>query len=262
MKITHFLVIGLIGFIVYRLTQTVQDAPPNAEPRARVEYLQTNDTPGRNSGGDGETRKAATSPLIAILQRLAAATPPPAPAGAPRLPVVSEAAPGQPSQPDQFSQPGQPFQPSRPGQPAAAAVVPPVPLSPRERLRLSEARRPALEDQYGPPQYFRGILRRHLPDGTILIGSSEVGLCIVEDYREGERMADGSIVGFDAWRTGSRVYQEPDGPERTALYLVHSGPPLPLWDQYGRPINRDVLAPETIRKAGVHTETPLDKKKK
>jgi hypothetical protein len=135
-------------------------------------------------------------------------------------------------------------------------------LPSRERLRLSEARRPALEREYGLAQYYQGIIRRHVADGTILIESREVGFCLVEDYQEGERMPDGASAGFDAWSTGTRQFTESDGKQRTALYLIHANPPLPLWDKYGRTINRDVLPPETIRKAGIHTETMLDRKPK
>lgn len=242
MKITHLLVLGLIAFIVFRLTQSVQDPPPPSPEPGRTEYIQTTEAPARSPDRDSENRKSADSPLKTILQRLVAPAPTPAPATMPRPPVAPESIP------------------SQPGPPTTAAVATPVPLSPREQLRLSEARRPALEREYGSPKYYRGFLRQHMPDGTVLVEAIDAGFCRVEDYQDAQRMPDGAPVSFDAWSTGARIYADPDGRQRSALYLIHAGPALPLWDNYGRPINRDVLPPETIRKAGIHTETMLDRK--
>lgn len=237
MKISHLLALALVAFIVYRLTEPVQNAPaPAPPPTGTVEYIQT-DAPARSLERDGESRKGTDSLLKSILQRLAA------PARATPSPAASESIPSPAGQP-------------------AVAVATPVPLSPREQLRLSEARRPALERQYGEPRNFRGILRQHMPDGTVLVDSSELGYLRVEDYPAAQQMPVGAVVDFEAWSTGNRGYHDPDGRPRSALYLIHANPPLPLWDHYGRPINRDVLPPESIQKAGIHTETMLDRKSK
>jgi len=238
MKITQLLALALIAFIVFRLTQSVQTSPPAApEPAGAVEYIQTSEAPTRSPDRDSESRKSTDSLLRALLQRLAA------PAPVPSSPTASESIPGPSGQP-------------------AVAVATPVPLPPREQLRLSEARRPALERQYGAPRNFRGVLRQHMPDGTVLIDSSEVGYLRVEDYQSAQQMAVGAIVDFEAWSTGNRLYNDPDGRPRSALYLIHANPPLPLWDKYGRAINRDVLPPEAIHKAEIHTDTTLDRKTK
>jgi hypothetical protein len=255
MKITQLLLVGLIAFIVFRLTQSVQD-PPSREPepgRRVFDLLQTSAGPARSPGPDSaelpepDRRRDTNAAIITLLQRLIAATP--APTQRPSV-ASNDDLRGEPSAPAPAPIA---FFPAKP----AAADAPQ--LTPRERLRISEARRPMLKKQYGEPQYYKGLLRRHMPDGTILMGTSEVGDCLVEDYEAAERLPDGAQIGCYAWATGTRSYTSSEGKARSVLYLVHIGPPLPIWDEYGRPINRDVLPPETVRDVGLHSATMLDR---
>lgn len=268
MKFSHILVLGLIAFIVYRLTLSVQVADPVSREPARgrrVEILQTDGGPvdrirTESVAGDrvsvdrvsgervmsekvsGDGKMSTESALKVILQRLIAAAPA-------RTPPPAELT----------------FDPPPPGQPPVAVSAPAaaaVPLSPRERLRISEARRPALTKEYGPPLSYHGVIRRHLLDGRLLVGSSEGGACVLEDCEPAERQADGTVISFSAWSPGMQSYTDPDGEKRQLRRLIYAAPPLPLWDRYGRPINRDVLPPETVRAAGIHTATMLDKNPK
>lgn len=262
MKISHLLVLGLIAFIVYRLTQTVQEPiAPEPERRGVIDLLQTTRAPvktlrsdnglgissaekpiiiERSAGGEvsgeerqgADNREAAANAIRTILQRLVAATP------APAMPFESALPPAAAA-------------------PGAAAT--PVPASERDRLRISEARRPGMMKEFGAPRPYGGYVKRHFDPRTVLVETREVGDCIVEDFEGAQRMADGSRADFEAWLVGAQSYVNSKGERRTVQRLMHAAPPLPLWDKFGRPINRDVLPAETIKAAGIHTSTAFER---
>jgi hypothetical protein len=260
MKLSHLLALALIAFIVFRLTQTVQ-VPPPQEPQRRgvTEVFQTNGEPARPIRIDqdgGESRASTESTIKTLLQRLMSA----APAATPREQAAADWILTSPPKP----LPGEPLVVATgPGSPAQ------IPLTPRERLKIREANRPLYNRQYGRPHGYQGIILRHLDNGAIIIRSKEEGELMVEQYEPGERQADSALITFEAWPTGlQQIFTNAKGEERTVRRLIYATPPLPVWDKYGRPLNRDVLAPETIREAGIHsssaferTSTTLDRKR-
>jgi hypothetical protein len=248
MKLSHLLALGLIALIVFRLTQDVRN-PPAPEPAHRVitEVIQRSGDPTitvRGDNGNAGSRESTDSAIKTILQRLAAAVP----AASPRAPAPSDS-----TVPSQSPVPVA-------GSPVTAGP-PPVPLSPREKLRIAEARRPVLTKEYGLPATYQGILRRHLEYGKIAVATHDLGECFVEEYEPGERQSDGAMITFEAWSVGAQNYTTSDGEKRVVRRLIYAAPPLPLWDKFGRPINRDVIPPDAVREAGIHTPTMLDKKK-
>jgi hypothetical protein len=244
MKISHLLVLGLIAFIVFRLTQSVQDPPPrDSEQRDAGELIETNSAPVRTDSAPVRTettgsasRKGVDSPIRTILQRLIA----PPPAATPTSQVASA--------------------PNLSTEPAASPAATPVPLAPRERLRMAQERRSTLVKEYGPPRAYQGRLHQHLEPGTVVVRTREAGEFVLEEYEAEESQSDGAMIAFDAWSAGVRTFTNPDGGKVSVRRLIHASPPLPLWDQYGRPINRDVVPVETVREAGIHTPTMLDRK--
>jgi hypothetical protein len=245
MKFSHLLALGMIAFIVFRLTQDVRNpAAPEPERRPAVQVIERGGDPTITiRGGNGSDDNRNTESILKVLlQRLAAAT------------AATPSAKGQAA--GDWTESG--FRPVDGGASPAAAGPTPLPLSPREKLRLVEARRPVLTKQYGPPNGYQGMLRRHLGNGKVAVGTSEVGECTVEDYEPGDRQVDGTMISFDAWSVGAETYVNAKGERRTLRRLIYAPPPLPLWDKYGRPLNRDVLPPEVVREAGIHTSTALD----
>lgn len=262
MKVIHLLVIGLIGFIVYRLTASVQPPSPEApapERVTRIEYIQTPGAP------------ATSAPVSYLAPGPMAAPAPGAPAPAASVPAAPAPAAQAISDrsdtetllrsvlqklsaaiPNKAADPA-----AQPGAPADLAPMAPPTI---DQLRASQERRLLHLKQRGAPQYYKGIVRRHLDGDTILVASGEVGECIVDEYVKAG-VADGSIIVFEAWKIGTKNYTRFDGEVRTALHLIYAAAPLPLWDSYGKPINRDIMPPEAVQKAGLHTETMLDRKR-
>src|SRR4051812_28161881 len=165
MKFSHLLALGMIAFIVFRLTQDTRDpAAPEPERRPAVQVIERSGEPtitirGDNGNGNGmgsanSDNRSTDSMLKVLLQRLAAAT-----AATPN---------GKGQAGGDWTDSG--FRPVDGGASSVPAGPPPVPLSPREKLRMVEARRPILTKQYGAPNAYQGMLRRHLENGKVAVG--------------------------------------------------------------------------------------------
>ena len=127
---------------------------------------------------------------------------------------------------------------------APASAGPGSDLTERQRQRELEKVRVEMTLKYGDPGTYRGLVKGHVQDGrSLLVGGGAIGDSILVGHPKNSGIADGDVIDFEGWETGTDSYKIDEGKSRTVRRLQYCPPPLMLWNQYGKPINRDIYIP-------------------
>jgi hypothetical protein len=128
----------------------------------------------------------------------------------------------------------------------AASPVAAPPLTERQRLRNREELRAKFTERYGEARSYHALVLQHLKGGSILMGvNSRTGDFILAGHPDPVEFANGTFVDFYGWSTGTETYETVSGSTRTLPRLLYTTPPIPIWNKYGSPINRDIYVPPT-----------------